>query len=202
MIVIVDYGLGNLASVKNMLKKIGFDSMVSKDRNEILNASLIILPGVGSFDRGVQNLQNYNLIEPLNTFALDYKKPVIGICLGMQLMCTSSEEGDLKGLSWFDTKVTKFSFSNNSIKIPHMGWTHLVSNHDILSNSFGEKRFYFVHSYYVKYDQDTSLSTSDYGGITFSSSIKKNNLYGFQFHPEKSHKYGMTLLKKVLNQYV
>ena len=83
-----------------------------------------------------------------------------------------------------------------------MGWTHLVSNHDILSNSFGEKRFYFVHSYYVKYDLETSLSTSDYGGITFSSAIKKNNLYGFQFHPEKSHKYGMTLLKKVLNQYV
>ena len=202
MIVIVDYGLGNLASVKNMLKKIGFDSIISKDRNEILNASLIILPGVGSFDHGVRNLHNYNLIEPLNTFALDYKKPVIGICLGMQLMCTRSEEGDLKGLSWFDTTVTKFSFSDNSIKIPHMGWTHLVSNDDLLSNSFGEKRFYFVHSYYVKYDKKTSLSTSDYGGIRFSSAINKNNLYGFQFHPEKSHKYGMKLLQKILNQYV
>jgi imidazole glycerol-phosphate synthase subunit HisH len=202
MIIIVDYGLGNLGSVKNMLKKIGFDSKISRNKNEILNASLIILPGVGSFDYGVKNLNKFDLIEPLNTFAIEHKKPVIGICLGMQLMCNSSEEGDLKGLSWFNTKVTKFSFPDNLVKIPHMGWNNVVSNDDILSNSFGEKRFYFVHSYYVKHDSNFCLAASDYGGITFSSAIKKNNLFGFQFHPEKSHKYGMTLLKKLLNQYI
>lgn len=202
MIVIVDYGLGNLASVKNMLKKIGFESKISRDRNLILNASLIILPGVGSYDHGVRNLHKYNLIEPLNTFVLDYKKPAIGICLGMQLMCKSSEEGKLKGLSWFDTEVIKFNFPDNKIKIPHMGWTHIVSDDKILFNSFGEKRFYFVHSYYVKYEKDNSLATSQYGDITFSSAIKKANLIGFQFHPEKSHKYGMTLLTNILNQFV
>jgi len=197
MITIVNYGMGNLGSILNMFKFLKIDAEITSDTEEISLAEKILLPGVGSFDRAMERIAELRLKEVLDKKVLIEKIPVLGICLGMQLLTNCSEEGKLPGFGWIDAETIKFCFPNNQIKIPHMGWNLVKS---VKSNSFiadlpEESRFYFVHSYYVKVrdDRDSILKTN-YGGIEFDSAINSGNIYGAQFHPEKSHKFGMQVL--------
>lgn len=196
MIVIVDYGCGNLNSIKNMLRKIGHAAKITSSADEIENASKIILPGVGSFDTGMKNLRENNLFAILEKKALKDKIPFLGICLGMQLMTKGSEEGILPGLGWFDSTTKRFTSSNNSkLKIPNMGWNDIsVKKENKLFSGIELPRFYFVHSYFVQSNHSTDiLATAEYG-MEYTCAFSKENLFGVQFHPEKSHKYGMKLL--------
>lgn len=194
MIVIVDYGCGNLNSIRNMLKKIGFESVVSSSVNDIAVASKIILPGVGSFDTGMNSLHEIGYFPVLTEKALKEKIPFLGICLGMQLMTNGSEEGKQKGLGWIDADTRKFT-SNEKLKIPNMGWNEVdVKKENKLFSGIIHPRFYFVHSYYIQSrNADNILATANYG-IEYTCAFQKENLFGVQFHPEKSHKYGMKLL--------
>tara|TARA_X000000950_G_scaffold209908_1_gene252402 strand:- start:14516 stop:15121 length:606 start_codon:yes stop_codon:yes gene_type:complete len=200
MIGIVNYGLGNIGAIQNILKKLGYKSIILNNQDDFLNIETLILPGVGSFDYGMEKLNDLNLIEPMTNHAVIEKKLTIGICLGMQLMMNSSEEGGLAGLGWFKDKVIKFNFSDNSMKVPHMGWNYVKSSNKIFNNSFEEQRFYFVHSYFVPINKNYTIAQTNYGDQKFSSAICENNIYGFQFHPEKSHKYGMELLSNLFNK--
>jgi glutamine amidotransferase len=198
MIVIVDYGIGNLASVVNMFKKIGVkDVCISSDKVVIEKATKILLPGVGAFDAGMINLEKSGLIPLLNRKVLEEKTPVLGVCLGMQLLTKKSEEGVKNGLGWIDAETIKFDFNPlQKLKIPHMGWNYIkVNKANPLIDNENKSRFYFVHSYYVKcFDETQSVATSNYG-IDFTCMVNKGNIYGAQFHPEKSLKFGMKLLE-------
>jgi len=197
MIYIVDYGLGNLASIKNMFKHIGIkDVIITSDKNELAKADKIILPGVGAFDNGMLHLKEYDLLETLNRKALIDKIPVLGICLGMQLMTKGSEEGVEEGLGWFDAYTYKFDL-NKEYKIPHMGWNYIkkVNNNIDIINPDKKYRFYFVHSYYVKCNNKNEVLFETEYGTKFHSGIIKDNLIGLQFHPEKSLHFGMDIFK-------
>jgi glutamine amidotransferase len=201
-IIIVDYGSGNLKSIQNIFKKIGFESEISGDKKVIENADKIILPGVGSFDDAINNISVSNLKEILDFKAKDKKVPILGICLGMQIMCIKSEEGILPGLGWIDAEVIKFSFNDtlSGLKIPHMGWNTIFPKNDsILFNSATEiLNFYHVHSYHVKLNNEADCIAKTIYGYEFTSAFNKDNIYGVQFHPEKSHKFGMELLKNFM----
>ena len=198
MITIIDYGMGNLGSVLNMFKKVGAQAKITSDPEEIKKASKILLPGVGAFDTAMQCINDSGLKDVLFDKALIEKVPVLGICLGMQLLTNASEEGKLPGLGWIDGQT--FSFKNkinDVLKIPHMGWNvaEIQQQNEITKGYKGEIRFYFVHSYYVEVvNQKHSLMKTNYG-VTFDSAIVKDNIFGAQFHPEKSHIFGMHLFK-------
>lgn len=200
MIIIIDYGMGNLGSVLNMFKKIKTEAKISSNLNEIEKATKILLPGVGAFDTAMQQIEKSGMKKLLNQKALVEKIPILGICLGMQLLTNSSEEGVLPGLGWIDGHVLGFKNRiNNKLKIPHMGWNlvKFQQNNNILNGyeDEDEVRYYFVHSYFVRVNnRENSLMTTEYG-ISFDSAIVKENIYGAQFHPEKSHKFGMKLLE-------
>jgi len=196
VIYIVDYGMGNLGSVQNMLKHIGIPSQIVDDPCVLEKANKILLPGVGSFDQAMKHIQQKGFLRILNQKALTEKIPVLGICLGMQLLTNGSEEGILPGLGWIDAKTIRFPI-NNGLKVPHMGWNIVhTSFPNLLTKKLPEEsRFYFVHSYYVKVvNEENSILKTDYG-VRFDAAIQKNNIYGVQFHPEKSHKFGMQILK-------
>lgn len=197
MITIVDYGMGNLGSVFNMFKKIGVSSKITSDIEEIKSATKLLLPGVGSFDKAMQRINDTKFKEALDYKVLIERTPILGICLGMQLLTNSSEEGHEKGLGYINAHTKKFSFQDKKMKVPHMGWNIATkSNSCKLTEDFiNESRFYFVHSYYVKVvDQENSILKTNYG-LEFDSAIHNKNIYGAQFHPEKSHKFGMKLLE-------
>jgi imidazole glycerol-phosphate synthase subunit HisH len=198
MIVIIDYGIGNLASVNNMFKKIGVkDVVVSKDEAIISKASKILLPGVGAFDSAMNHLKSTGLIPLLNKKVLEEKVPTLGICLGMQMLTRSSEEGIEKGLAWIDAETLKFTLDPAlKLKVPHMGWNYIKMNYkNPLVDLESKNRFYFVHSYYVKcLDEKQSLATCNFGG-NFTCMVNKDNIFGAQFHPEKSLKFGMKVLE-------
>lgn len=201
--VIIDYGMGNSASIKNMIKRIGYEAVITADKTQITNAKKIILPGVGSFDAAMKNLAELNLIKILRIKIIEEKTPVLGICLGMQLMTKNSEEGTQNGLGFIDAEVKKFNFTEDTLKIPHMGWniTDLKKETKLFKNMSEKSRFYFVHSYYIRCSNEQDIvSTTNYG-IPFVSSFERENIVGVQFHPEKSHKFGMQLLKNFIEKY-
>jgi glutamine amidotransferase len=198
-IAIVDYGMGNCGSIKNMLKKIGVDAEITSEIKIIDNANKLILPGVGAFDNAMINLQNLQLINVLNRRVLEHEIPILGICLGAQLLSRRSDEGNLPGLGWIDAETIAFAkdIDVSKFKIPHMGWNTITINkdHEILKGLENDSRFYFVHSYYIKCSNSSDILTTSNYGIEFASSVQKDNVIGVQFHPEKSHKFGMQLLQ-------
>lgn len=201
-ITIINLNMGNVGSIPNMLERIGCKSLVTSDVEAVRNAKKLILPGVGSFDAAMTELQKLNLLSVLNQKVLEEKVPILGICLGMQLLSKGSEEGNLPGLSWINGKVVRFHFENDplkKLKIPHMGW-NLVQNDPsipILQGFDSDPRFYFVHSYHLDnapLGQQTQVALAHYG-YGFPAVIQRDNIYGVQFHPEKSHRFGLKLLE-------
>jgi glutamine amidotransferase len=202
MIVIIDYGMGNIGSLQNMIKKAGGTSTISSNARDIENAEKLILPGVGAFDNGMINLQKLGLIDVLNKKVVVEKTPILGVCLGMQLLTKSSEEGVLSGLGWLNAKTVKFKFTGDSkkLKLPHMGWnTITIRKESLLFNGmYEDARFYFVHSYHLVCEDESDILTTTNYGYDFVSAVEKGNIFGVQFHPEKSHKYGLKLIKNFL----
>lgn len=202
MIVVIDYGAGNIGSIINMLKRLGVQVEASSNPEVISRAAKLILPGVGSFDYGMNKLIESGLIDILNRKVLVEKTPILGICLGVQLMTKGSEEGTIPGLSWFNAKSVKFDLKEHDsrLKIPHMGWsdTFLKKESKFFNSDDEEYRYYYVHSYHlVAEDEEDILTTCKYG-YEFVSGLEKENITGLQFHPEKSHKFGMRILKNFI----
>ncbi len=205
MIVIVDYQMGNLGSIANILRKVGAQAVISRDVATIGKATKLILPGVGAFDEGMKNIGALGLREVLDRRVLHDRVPTLGICLGMQLMARGSEEGERPGLGWIagDVKRFRFAQAHAKLKVPHMGWNTVKPEKESkLLTGFSEPpRFYFVHSYYVACDDAGDvLATASYGG-DFTTAFQRENLTGVQFHPEKSHQFGMTLFKNFVEHF-
>ena len=200
MIVVVDYGMGNVGSIANMLRKVGADAVVSSQARDLETADKLILPGVGAFDAAMARINTSGLRATLDRRVLADKIPALGICLGMQLLTQSSEEGELPGLGWVAARTLAFRGRIDArLKSPHMGW-NLVTCHTASALTTGfdsvvEPRFYFVHSYFVEcVDSKVGILRTTYG-VTYESAIQRGNIYGVQFHPEKSHRFGMKLLE-------
>ena len=204
MIVIIDYGVGNLASIKNMFKRVGVDAIISSQENDLLNATKIILPGVGAFDTCASQLQQSGLMASLNKKVMEEKTPVLGVCVGMQLLLEGSEEGNQRGLGWIKGKNVRFAQSKmpEGYKVPHMGWTDVTpAKQSRLVEGIAEPRFYFVHSYHAQLtDMTDAVLTADYG-YPFVAAVERDNILGVQFHPEKSHQFGMKLFENFIKNY-
>ncbi len=197
---ILDYGVGNFGSVVRMVEKSGHKAVRINLPEQILEASKIIIPGVGSFDQGMNYLIQRNFVEALKHFANDEKIKILGICLGMQLMCSSSEEGTLPGLGLINAKVTLVNSMNGSLKVPHMGWNTLkvLKKNPLIPMTDNHERFYFVHSYKVQCDDKSDILGVTKYGEEFTAAFQRNNLFGVQFHPEKSHKFGLNLISNFM----
>jgi glutamine amidotransferase len=205
MIVIIDYGMGNLGSIFNMLKKVGAKAKVTADLGEIAAAEKLILPGVGAFDNGMNRIKEMNLTALLHQRVMEDKIPILGVCLGMQLFTRSSQEGTSPGLGWIEAETVRFNFetAKNSLKIPHMGWNliNIKQESPLFNGLHDEPRFYFVHSYHAVCHNKNNILTETFYGYNFVSSFVNDNIIGVQFHPEKSHKYGMRFLKNFVEYY-
>jgi glutamine amidotransferase len=198
MVVIINYGLGNLSSILNMHKRLGIEAVISSDPAEIEKAERLILPGVGHFKKGMENLKLSGLEPLLNELVLQRKKPILGICLGAQLMTCHSEEGDVEGLKWVNATTVKFKTENlPNLKIPHMGWSDIkmLDNNPLWQNLPADPRFYHVHSFHFSFQDPASISATAFYGYEFPCAFHKENIFGTQFHPEKSHKFGMKVLE-------
>lgn len=196
MISIIDYGLGNLASIQNMLRVIGEKSVITGDYDVIMESDGIILPGVGTFDVGMGKLSETGLVDVIKRYA-EYNKPVLGICLGMQLLGRRSEEGKHEGLGLIPFECIHFKLDDTDLKVPHMGWdvVGIKQDHDLVRGFNCTQRYYFVHSYHAVCDNEENvLMTCNYG-YSFAAAVANNNVMGVQFHPEKSHDYGLNLLR-------
>jgi glutamine amidotransferase len=198
MITLIDYGVGNIFAFHNVYKRLNIPSKIAKTSKELVGAKKLILPGVGSFDYAMNQLNNSGMREKLDELVIGKKVPVMGICVGMQMVGNRSDEGKLDGLKWIDSEILKFdeSLIKQRTKLPHMGWNDVipVTNHPLFEGLEKDAIFYFLHSFYVKCNNPAdSIAVSDYG-ITFTSAINKDNIYGIQFHPEKSHQNGEKLL--------
>ena len=198
---IVDTGLGNIGSVSRMIQRIGGDPHVCSSPDAIIPGSKIVLPGVGHYDHGVASLLNHGFDFSFWNEIASQGNYILGICLGMQLLCRSSEEGAAKGLGLVAAEVKKFRFTaDQNLKVPHMGWNAVkpATLNPLLPESDKEQRFYFVHTYQVVPDKpDIKIGTANYGG-EFCAAFKSNNIYGVQFHPEKSHQFGIELFKRFI----
>jgi glutamine amidotransferase len=199
VIAIIDYGMGNLGSIANMFKRIGAVVTITSDSAVIARADKLVLPGVGAFDAGMQNIRARNLLDVLNQKVITAKTPILGLCLGMQLFTRRSEEGVLPGLGWVSADTLRFRMSRHHahLKVPHMGWNSLTvkQSHLVFRNLEEQARFYFVHSFYVRCDSAENVLATTVYGDEFASAIVKENIIGTQFHPEKSHTFGMELLR-------
>ncbi len=199
MISIVGYGVGNIQAIANIYKRLNIPVRIARTAEELAEAERVILPGVGSFDWAMARLNNSGMRAVLDDLVLSKGRPVLGICVGMQMMAKRSDEGSLKGLGWIDAEVMKFDRAEPSHRayLPHMGWNDVEprSQEGLFRDIGATGRFYFLHSYYfAPKDQNTILGVTDYGGA-FASSVRAGNIYGVQFHPEKSHQWGIQLLK-------
>ena len=204
MITIVNYGVGNLASIKNMLRHIGVDSIISDKAEDIAAATKLILPGVGAFDTCVEKLRSSGLISLLEKQVLEKEIPVLGLCVGMQLLLEGSEEGKLPGLGWIKGMNIKFRQDqmSSALKVPHMGWTDVVSARPSkLIANITDPRFYFVHSFHAQLNNPEDGSISATYGYPFFAGVERRNILGVQFHPEKSHKFGMKLFQNFVAAY-
>ena len=203
-LVIIDYGMGNTRSILNMIRKAGGDAIISNDKKILMDAKALILPGVGSFDNAIIKLKNLGIWEVLNKKVIDQNTPFLGICIGMQLLFESSDEGQLNGLGWLNGCVKRFGsnqkVSTKMLKVPHMGWNIVkpVSFNSLFLGLENEARFYFVHTYYTDCkDSKDILAKANYGN-EFVCSVNKKNIWGVQFHPEKSHRFGMIFFENFL----
>jgi len=200
--IVVDYGMGNIGSILNMGRAAGGRVVSSDSAEEISLASKLILPGVGAFDKAIANLRERGLIDAINHAVLERRVPVLGICLGMQLFTRGSEEGDLPGLGWIAASTIRFRVDalDRNTRIPHMGWNTLdpVQSGQLLEKLAPEPRFYFVHSFHVRCDDDKDVLAWTVHGYPFASAIHHDNIWGVQFHPEKSSKFGLTLIRNFL----
>jgi glutamine amidotransferase len=202
MVTIIDYGVGNIFAFQNVCKRLNISSRIAKCVEDLQEVDKLILPGVGHFDYAMSQLNNSGMRERIDELVLLENKPVIGICVGMQMMAKKSDEGTLDGLGWIDANVKKFDESTieQQTKLPHMGWNDVKpnGNQPLFKGLEQESVFYFLHSFYFKCnDQKNIISTTDYG-INFASSVNKDNIYGIQFHPEKSHSFGERLLENFI----
>ena len=198
MIVIINYGMGNIRSILKAYERLGIEVTHSSRSEDIMRAKKLVLPGVGHFAGGIGKLRKMGLVEALHKKVIVEKTPILGICLGMQLFTERSEEGNVEGLGWIDAQTIKFGCENdNSIRIPHIGWNSVNIERDcpIFQGLDTTQLFYFVHSYHVKCKNSSNVASTTKYGIGFTSSIQKDNIWGVQFHPEKSHKNGLRILK-------
>ena len=198
MLAIINYGLGNLTSIRNMCKRIGVEAEITNDAAVIEGAERLILPGVGHFKKGMENLHGSGLKKLLDRLVLEEKRPILGICLGAQLMTAHSEEGDAEGLCWVDADTIRFRDAGmKGLKVPHMGWREIsvTGDNPLWKDLPAEPRFYFVHSYHFQFRQPAEVSATALYGYEFACAFRKNNIFGTQFHPEKSHKFGMRVLE-------
>ncbi len=203
MITLIDYGVGNIFAFQNVYKRLDIPTKIAKTHDDLADAQKLILPGVGSFDYAMAQLNASGMREKLDELVLEKKVPVIGICVGMQMMGKRSDEGILEGLKWIDSEILKFdeNLIQQRTKLPHMGWNDVVpvKNHPLFIGLEKEAIFYFLHSFYFQCNNPIdSIAFSDYG-LSFSSAVNKDNIYGIQFHPEKSHHYGEKLLHNFAN---
>jgi glutamine amidotransferase len=201
-VAVIDYGMGNIGSICKMLRHVGAEPVVSSEPGQLRTADKLILPGVGHFDRAMENLAAAGLVDELKELVQVEGKPMLGICLGMQLLCCSSEEGTQAGLGFVDASVRRFEFPRERrLKVPHMGWSHLdiARPSPLLAGLDTESRFYFVHSYFVDCgDSSDVLARSSYGNA-FVSAFERGNVRGVQFHPEKSHRFGIRLFQNFVS---
>jgi glutamine amidotransferase len=199
LIHVVDYGLGNVEAFLNLYKRLGYPATRAKVASDLENASKIILPGVGSFDYAMKLLNTSGMRPMLEKLVLGNKVPILGVCVGMQILANSSDEGSLAGLGWLDARVLAFSKNEKaqSLPVPHMGWNHCSPKlgHPLFSGFKAEPSFYFLHSYYFKCEKNEDISATANYGMNFCSAVSRNNIHGVQFHPEKSHDFGERLLK-------
>jgi glutamine amidotransferase len=195
MITIVDCGMGNLRSIQYKLQRIEINALVTSQPKDIEKAEMLILPGVGHFASGMNNLREYGLIRILNKKVLEEKTPIMGICLGMQLLTRRSEEGDADGLGWIDAETKRFKEINQ--RVPHVGWNTIIPRREspLLAGVTAEQRFYFTHSYYVRCESEDAVLATTHYGLDFVSVVHKENIFGTQFHPEKSHRRGLELVR-------
>ena len=199
MITIIDYGVGNINAFLNIYKSLGVDVKIAQNSSELNGATKLILPGVGHFDYAMNKFQNSGMIDEVSELVLTKTVPVLGICVGMQMLATSSEEGNLNGLGWIDASVKKIDTSllMQTTQLPHMGWNDVeVEKSNLLFKNIEiSPKFYFLHSYYFQCNQQDNVIASSTYGNTFTCAVNFNNIYGVQFHPEKSHQYGIKLLE-------
>jgi glutamine amidotransferase len=197
MIHILDFGVGNVRSIVNMIERVGGVAKLISNPHELIASTKLILPGVGAFDHGIACLRKGDWIDNLNEAVLGRRVPILGICLGMQLMCKSSDEGSASGLGWVDTNVRLIQSSRASnLKVPHMGWNSVtvVKQNPLIPMDGDQRRFYFVHSYHVVPNDEADILARTHYGFDFVSAFSRGNVYGVQFHPEKSHRFGKELL--------
>jgi imidazole glycerol-phosphate synthase subunit HisH len=198
MFVIINYGVGNLTSIQNMLKKAGTTAVISGKEDDVLNADKLLLPGMGHFDNCMEKLNASGLRPVIEKKVFEYKTPVLGICVGLQMFMGSSEEGVQPGLGWIAGKTIRFKTDQmkDVQKIPNMGWLETdFKKQSVLSGGLEGARFYFAHSYHVKIEDPATELVAAHYGYDFTAGVEKENIMGVQFHPEKSHRFGMQLLK-------